>query len=91
VFLLRDIEARAWPSPAPLRLVLHSAGIDELSLRVLKRRGPALTQPLRLALPPVLAPVLRTHAGAARLATEATSRARLRPAAGRMALLPLAG
>jgi protein ImuA len=82
VFLLRDIEARCKPSPAPLRLVLHSAGIDALALRVLKRRGPALTQPLRLSLPPVLAPVPRARADAARLAAEATARARQGPAAG---------
>ena len=64
VFLLRDIEARAQPSPAPLRLALHSAGIDELALRVLKRRGPALTRVLRLALPPVLAPHQQAQAEA---------------------------
>jgi protein ImuA len=81
VFLLRDIEARARPSPAPLRLALHSAGIDELALRVLKRRGPALTHPLRLALPPVLAPALRARAQAVRLAAELTARARRGPAA----------
>ena len=81
VFLLRDIEARARPSPAPLRLALHSAGIDELALRVLKRRGPALTRVLRLALPPVLAPLLRARAEATRLAAEATARARLGPVA----------
>jgi protein ImuA len=90
VFLLRDIEARARPSPAPLRLALHSAGIDELALRVLKRRGPALTRSLRLALPPVLAPVQRARAEAARLAAEATERARLGPAAGSAARLSLA-
>jgi len=65
-FLLRDIDVRLKPSPAPLRLVLHSAGIDTLSVRVLKRRGPALAQPLRLALPPVLSPVLRARAEATR-------------------------
>jgi protein ImuA len=92
-FLLRDIEARARPSPAPLRLALHSAGIDELALRVLKRRGPALTQLLRLALPPVLAPVQRASAEAAHLAANlaadptpnpaaaATARVRPEPAA----------
>jgi protein ImuA len=64
VFLLREIEACSQPSPAPLRLALHAAGIDALALRVLKRRGPALAQPLRLALPPVLAPVLRARAEA---------------------------
>lgn len=67
VFLLRGIEARHRPSAAALRLALHSAGIDELSLRVLKRRGPVLAAPLRLALPPVLAPVQRARAEAARV------------------------
>ena len=66
-FLLRDIDARLKPSPAPLRLALHSAGIDALSVRVLKRRGPALAQPLRLALAPVLGPVLRERADATRV------------------------
>lgn len=70
-FLLRDIDARLKPSPAPLRLALHSAGIDTLSVRVLKRRGPALAQPLLLALPPVLSPVLRARAEAARALTQA--------------------
>jgi protein ImuA len=65
-FLLRDLEARGKPSPALLRLALHSAGIDELSVRVLKRRGPALARPLRLALPPVLSPPLRARAEARR-------------------------
>jgi protein ImuA len=71
VFLLRDIEARCKPSAAPLRLALHSAGIDALSVRVLKRRGPALAAPLRLALPPVLAPALRARAEAVRAAAGA--------------------
>lgn len=67
VFLLRGIEARCRPSAAPLRLALHGAGPDELSVHLLKRRGPALAQPLRLALPPVLPPALRTRAEAARV------------------------
>jgi protein ImuA len=70
-FVLRDIDVRLKPSPAPLRLALHSAGIDTLSVRVLKRRGPALTQPLRLALPPVLSPALRARAEANRALTQA--------------------
>lgn len=55
-FVLRDIELRDRPSPAPLRLSLHGAGIDALTLRILKRRGPVLGRALRLALPPVLVP-----------------------------------
>ncbi|GCL61093.1 hypothetical protein [Pseudaquabacterium pictum] len=54
VFLFRDALARGRPSPAPLRLLLQPAGADHLTLRLLKRRGPQATQPLRLALPPVL-------------------------------------
>ncbi len=56
VFIFRDALARARPSAAPLRLLLQPAGIDGLSLRLLKRRGPLLAQPLRLQLPQVLAP-----------------------------------
>lgn len=54
VFLFRDALARGRPSPAPLRLLLQPAGADNLTVRLLKRRGPQATQPLRLALPPVL-------------------------------------
>jgi protein ImuA len=41
---------------------LQGAGVDYLSVRVLKRRGPPLTQPLALALPPVLSDRLRARA-----------------------------
>lgn len=62
VFLFRGVTARLKPSPAVLRLVLHPGSVpDELSVQVLKRRGPPLIQPLRLSLPPVL-----THAQQAR-------------------------
>ena len=54
VFLFREVQARQRPSVAPLRLLLAPAGVDALALRVLKRRGPALAEPLLLALPPVL-------------------------------------
>lgn len=54
VFLLRDVSAATQPSPAPLRLALQPAGPDELSLRIFKRRGPALEQPLKVALASVL-------------------------------------
>ncbi len=54
VFLFRDALARGRPSPAPLRLLLQPAGGDGLTVRLLKRRGPLLAQPLRLQLPPVL-------------------------------------
>jgi protein ImuA len=53
-FVLRDSAAAQRPSPAPLRLGLQPAGADALAVRLLKRRGPGLAQPLRLALPAVL-------------------------------------
>jgi protein ImuA len=61
VFVLRDIEARLKPSAAVLRLALHSAGIDALRVRLLKRRGPALAAPVLLALPAVLPRALRAR------------------------------
>jgi protein ImuA len=56
VFMLRGLSARGRPSPAPLRLALHTAGPDALSLHILKRRGPLLERAVPLALPPVLSP-----------------------------------
>ena len=61
-FLFREVDARLKPSAAPLRLLLQSAGVDALSVRVLKRRGPPLAQPLLLALPPILGVRLRARA-----------------------------
>jgi len=54
IFLLRDVQERARPSAAPLRLLLGSAGPDLLRVVLLKRRGPPLAEPLTLALAPVL-------------------------------------
>ena len=67
VFLLRDAQERTRPSAAPLRLLLASAGPDQLRVSLLKRRGPPLAEPITLALPPVLsAPALaRARRGAA--------------------------
>jgi protein ImuA len=70
VFVFRDALARARPSAAPLRLLLQPAGVGGLVLRLLKRRGPLLAQPLRLALPPVLAPQQQAQAEARQLARE---------------------
>ena len=59
VFLLRDVQERTRASPAPLRLLLASAGPDLLRVQLLKRRGPPLASALTLALAPVLsAPAL---------------------------------
>jgi protein ImuA len=53
-FVLRDAALARQPSPAPLRLLLSSAGPDLLQVVLLKRRGPPQTQPLLLELPAVL-------------------------------------
>jgi len=66
VFLFREAEAAARPSAAPLRLRLAPGAPDELWLRVFKRRGPPLADPLRLSLPPVLSASARARAGATR-------------------------
>ncbi len=55
-FLLRDAQARLATSAAPLRWWLAPMGADRLQLRLLKRRGPPLAQPIVLELPPVLPP-----------------------------------
>lgn len=66
-FLLRESAAAAHASPAPLRLALAVAGPDALAVDILKRRGPALAQPLTLG----LAPVLSAQAHARALALQA--------------------
>ncbi|MBL8359512.1 MAG: translesion DNA synthesis-associated protein ImuA [Rubrivivax sp.] len=53
-FLLRDAQARGTTSAAPLRVWLQPAGADRLQLRVVKRRGPPLVQPIVLDLAPTL-------------------------------------
>jgi protein ImuA len=66
-FMLRDAAARLRPSPAPLRLLLDSAGPDRMQLRLLKRRGPLCPQPLGLDLPAVLPPGVAAAARRARV------------------------
>lgn len=59
VFALRPLEARHDSSPAPLRLSLRAGAGQDLSVQILKRRGPLLDTPLALSAPlPVMA-VLR--------------------------------
>jgi protein ImuA len=70
-FLLRELAERTWPSPAPLRLALCTAGPDELAVQVIKRRGPAMARPLRLALAPVLSERARARALAWRAGVQA--------------------
>lgn len=80
VFLLRHAAQQHQASAAPLRLLLQPQGVDGLSLRLLKRRGPPLVQGLRLALPTPLTPGQQAHA-LARLALGQTRQPPARPAA----------
>lgn len=59
VFAFRSIDARHDSSPAPLRLTLQAQAEDGLALHIIKRRGPAMDQPLRLAAPLAVTPALR--------------------------------
>ena len=61
-FMLREMAAQQQPSAAPLRLALRPGGADQLAVNLLKRRGPPLTLPIHLALPPVLSPMARARA-----------------------------
>jgi protein ImuA len=58
-FVLRELAAAARPTASPLRLSLHADGADRLRVCILKRRGPPLELPLRLALPAVLSDAAR--------------------------------
>ena len=71
-FVMRGLAAEAHPSPAPLRLALSGAGPDAMAVRLLKRRGPALDEPLLLELPPVLSRAARQRALTPRRAGAAT-------------------
>lgn len=51
VFLFRSLAAQFESSPAPLRLLLLPRPEQRLSVQVLKRRGPVLTDPILLDLP----------------------------------------
>lgn len=51
VFLFRQLDAQFETSPAPLRLLLLPRPNEQLSVQVLKRRGPVMAMPLMLSLP----------------------------------------
>ncbi len=53
VLLFRPLAARHESSPAPLRLTLTARGSLQLQVGIVKRRGPALEQPLLLDAPAV--------------------------------------
>lgn len=56
-FLFRPLAAQFEPSPAPLRLLLAPRPDQQLSVQLLKRRGPVLASPLTIALPQPLAAI----------------------------------
>jgi protein ImuA len=64
-FVLREASAQSLPSASPLRLGLRAAGVDQLAVNVLKRRGPPLLQPLHLRLPAMLSAVAARRARSA--------------------------
>jgi protein ImuA len=51
VFLFRDLPAQLQASPSPLRLLLLPRPRQQLSVQILKRRGPLLAAPLLIDLP----------------------------------------
>lgn len=57
VFLFRTLAAQFESSPAPLRLLLLPRPNQQVSVQILKRRGPVLAMPLTLDLPQPLAAV----------------------------------
>jgi protein ImuA len=69
-FVIREMAAQQRPTAAPLRLALKSGGADVLNLRVLKRRGPPLESPIRLALPSVLPAAAQRRAAQAQVQTK---------------------
>ena len=80
LFLFRRRRAALQPSPAALRLQLEVGDDGGLSVRVLKRRGPLLASPLRLALPDRGRPgSTRFEAAAATTPRRHRTRARFRP------------
>lgn len=58
-FVVRETSVADQPSASPLRLSLRAGGVDRLRIGVVKRRGPALLEPLLLELPSVLAAAKR--------------------------------
>lgn len=51
VFLFRELAAQFEASPAPLRLMLLPRPAQQLSVQILKRRGPVIAKPLLIRLP----------------------------------------
>ena len=53
-FVFREAAVHDRPSASPLRLALSAAGADRLQVRVVKRRGPPVLEPVTLELPSAL-------------------------------------
>lgn len=51
VFLFRELQAQFHTSPAPLRLLLLPRPNEQISVQILKRRGPVMATPMMLTLP----------------------------------------
>lgn len=51
LWVCRPQDCRASPSPAPLRLTVHSLGLAGLEVDVFKRRGPPMPAPVQLVAP----------------------------------------
>jgi protein ImuA len=64
VFLFRELPAQFQPSPAPLRLLLLARPQQQLSVQVLKRRGPVLVRPNVLDLPKPMVAIRLSSPGA---------------------------
>ncbi|HRO61982.1 MAG TPA: translesion DNA synthesis-associated protein ImuA [Burkholderiaceae bacterium] len=74
VFLFRQLPAQFQPSPAPLRLLMLPSPDQQLSVQLLKRRGPVLARPIILELPkPLLAIRLRASSRSPELAKSASA------------------
>ena len=71
-FVFRPLAAQREPSPAPLRIVCQPFHIGQISVDIIKRRGPVLGQPvlLPLAMPASLQKIAsRRHASSTHLRT----------------------
>jgi protein ImuA len=64
-FVFREASVHDRPSASPLRLALHAGGADRLQVRVVKRRGPPVLEPVTLELPSALAAAAKRRSASA--------------------------
>jgi protein ImuA len=79
VFLFRPLAAQFESSPAPLRLLLLPRPAQQLSVQILKRRGPVLGAPLTLELPQPVTAIRLRHRAAAQAPVEGLRTAHAHP------------